>query len=731
MCEGVKVRMSKVGTKIERLLLVALFFGWGGSALAAHGPMTTSQRDAWVDRALGDLISGGLVAEPSKPLSGLTNLEVAQLTKEAGETLMAQAPSAMPDSTQTAAGKSLGSLVEEFKKELAVMDLQVRKLEDRLYTQEHLNEKFAAIQMEDLKRTGTNLSGGSRGWLNDYRGFGANAVYSPMDYNGIMTGDIVLKSVPVPFVLFNADLRMVRTIGLYYADPVTPQINLRWLSFTNANEICNLTAGDFFRHYTPLTLWNSENPVFTLTEPTSYYRVRKDFENLNLLDRGPDWHMRGFELASDQAMDKNPIISSFHAQVMAGELTSAGPFSFASEYAGSQASIRFLDDNVELKGVGLLLFNDPDTANVPYIPSIITTFAHTYQIGSLSAAATLPIDKDLDVKGNVEYAGSWYQDDSNNSQSVVQDWAMLVGGAFDVYGAHLTLKYLNNGPYFYSPGAQTNRFNPSGAGGTSLLDDGSNGFSSSYVFQGVGRPTFMPYDRMVENMLPYGDATPNRQGLILGFAGEFGKDGWLKPQGSYVLNIQEVQPDYVLTPLGNSFLPVDTNTPGTQVRKFGGFEGALTLDLAKALDNPLKTLLVSGDFKHETTDLGNGASPFQVDNLILALDAGPFPDVPLFEGLVLSGSFEQAKAQGNEYVTGGNPSTLADYATYFDTGMLGQFVSMPLNITRTSWAIGAQCPISRTIEVHADLFINQYTWSDFPSYDRRENIWRLTYVVSF
>src|SRR5581483_12445494 len=100
--------------------------------------------------------------------------------------------------------------------------------------------------------------------------------------------------------------------------------------------------------------------------------------------------------------------------------------------------------------------------------------------------------------------------------------------------------------------------------------------------------------------------------------------------------------------------------------------------LAKAFDDPLKTLLISGDFKHETTDLGNGASPFQVDTLILAMDAGPFPDVPLFEGLILSGSYEKAQAQGSEYILGGNPPTIADYATYFDTSMLGQFVYLPL-----------------------------------------------------
>jgi hypothetical protein len=290
---------------------------------------------------------------------------------------------------------------------------------------------------------------------------------------------------------------------------------------------------------------------------------------------------------------------------------------------------------------------------------------------------------------------------------------------------------MDNGAYFYSPGAQANRYDPSLAGGTSLLDDGSNGYPGGFAFRNVGRPTFASYDRMVENMLPYGDATPNRQGFILGLSGEFGQDGWVKPQFSYVLNVHEIQPNYVLTPLGNSVLPADWNSPVTTTRKFGGFEGALSLDLATVLEHPLKTLALAGDYKHQTTDLGNGDPIFQVDTVIASLDAGPFPDVPLFEGLILSGSFETAVAKGTEWVTGGNPSTQAVYASYLDNQYLGAFTKTNLDLTRTSFSVGVKCPISRTIEVHADCFLNQFTSGNDPTYDRREDIWRLTYVLTF
>ena len=741
LCKGAKVKRLKGTAKINGYLLAGFLFGLVGPVMAEHGPLTTIQRDGWIDSRVQDLVSAGLVSQPEKPLKDLTNLEVAQLAKTATENWYAQVPSASTGNPP-AAGKSLKDLVEEFKGELESMDVDVAKLEDRIYDQQYRNERFAAWQMEDLKRTGTNASGYSRSYFDTYRGFGPNAVYGPMDYNDIMFADMRLHSVPVPFVLFDADIRLTRTIGLYYADPINPFFDLRWLSLSDANEVCNVTAGDFYRHYTPLTLNNSEIPLYTLVEPTPYHRVRKDVEELVYMDHGSDWHLRGFEAASDQAV-KDPVFSSFHLQAMGGELQSATPYSFANNYAGSEGALDFFDDNLEIKGAGLLLWDDTGTANVPYLPNLISTFAHTYQIGSLSSHATLPVDKDFSVKGDVEYAGSWYQDDSRNAQSVIQDWALLAGGSVNYQGAHLTVKYINNGAYFYSPGAQTNRFSASPGTGyisfspTALpdptIDDGLQGYLNNYAFQGVNRPSFAGYDRMAENMLPYGDATPDRIGFVFGFSADIGKDGWLKPQAAVAVNMHEIQPNYVLTGSGNSVLPVDSGVPSTSIRQFGDYEGALTIDFAKALEGMPATCDLMADYKHQTTDLGLGASPFSVDTFLIGADAGPFPQVPLLDGLVLSLAFEQAQSTGSEYTLNGigSPPTVANYAAYFDSGSIGGYTYQALDITRTSWAFGARLPLSSTFDIHGDCFINQYTWTDVPAFDRREQIWRITYEVSF
>jgi len=734
----VKVTENQKRNARTAFLILGMFLAMALPVFAEHGSLASFQRDGWIDTDLETLAQAGWVTKPENPVGELTNLEVAQLIAQAAKKVNDLPPSATPGSSS--AGKSLAVLLDEFNWELSVMDVEVEQLEDRLRDAEELSERFSALQEKDLARTGTLLSGYSRSYFNLFRGFGANAIYPAMDYNAVMFADLKFKSVPVPFVLFDADLRIYRTIGFVFGEPLNPDYNLRWLSLNNVNDVATLTAGDFYRRYTPLTLWNSEIPVYTLIEPTSYYRARKDVEEMVYMDHGPDWHMRGLQAASDQAVLDNPVVSSFHLQAMAGELNTASLFAFGNNYAGAEGSMGFFGDKLEIKGAGLQLWNDTGTADLAYDPAIPSTFARQYQVGSLSVSGNLPLRKGVSLTGSAEYAESRYQDDSNNAGSVYTDWAFLGNGSLDVEGAHVTAKYLSNGPDFFSPGAQTNRYSPiAGAAGSGYLngnqnlDDALNGYLNGYVFQNVTRPAFAPYDRMAENALPYGDATPNREGFVFGFSANMGKGGWVKPQASY-MNMNEIQPDYVWTGSGTgTVLPVDSDARQTNTRAFEGYEGALSVDWAKGLEGLPPTCDLAFDYKHQTTNLGLGTPLFSVDTFIVCADAGPFPQIPLLEGLTLSGAFKLVQSSGNEYtlINTGQPPTLASYSSIVDNSQLGNYHDQALNITLASFAFGFKCPLSPTFDIHGDWFYNQYTWNDVPGFDRREQIWRLTYDVSF
>ena len=760
--------------KIFKTILGASVFAWALSAQAAHGPDSSIVREGWVNSDLESLIDAGWVTKPSKPVEQMTNMEVAELTSEAAGRL-AQAdlsmPPALPEDpglpglpeptastppspalpeplagnsvvspTQADASKSAADLVAEFSDEIAKMGVNVDQLEDRLIADKNRNETFADLQKAFLKRTGTDISGLSRGYINNYRGFGKNAIYPPMDYNALLYMEMDLKSVPVPFVLFDARMRFWRSIGMYFQDPV-PNFDLRWLSLSNYNEFATVTVGDFYKSYTPLTLWNNETPLYTLIEPTSFHRARKDVEELVFMDHEPDYRMKGLQASTSVAWPNSDILSLFKLHAMVGSLKDASSFTFGSYYAGSQSSLSFFNNNFEVAGTGLLLWQDPNSGDVPYLPDFPSTFAKQLSVGSWSSRVNIPFASDVSIAANGEGAFSSYNDDSNDPSKVFQDWAYLIKGSINVGGVHLKAHYVNNGPFFYSPGAQTNHFT-AGPGPQGYLsdsggkDDALPGYLDDFVFQDLGRPSFAIYDRLSENMMPYGDATPNREGLILGLDAEFGKGGWLKPQFVYVptisgLQMREIQPNLVVNSSGAGWVPVENgNNFEPPVRLFGGYEGALSVDLAKALEER-GTYKVAFDYKHQTTDLQLGGPLFTADTLIAAADfTVPFKPI---KSVVWSAAFEQVQSTGEEYtLTGqGAPPTLAQYPFALDSGSVGAYSLQDLNLTKTTLAFGLLYPFSDKINFRVDWFRTDYSWKDQPSFDSHEQIWRFTYETRF
>ena len=786
----------RFGKNLIGFMAGALALNLSCPVLASHGPLSSTQRDAWVNDDLSDLVNSGLVQDPGKPVQELTNFEAVRMTAQASM-VVAQAdplpppelppapgvpsspdasgvpglpppaeapglpapttspePGAPPTGMSSAqASKGLQELLEEFKTELGTLGIDADKLEDQLNTTEARNEVFKALQEQYLKRTGTDVKGFTRGYMNNYRGFGNDPLYGPMDYNADIFMEMDLKSVPVPDLLFDGRIRFWRSIGMYYQDPIQPEYQLRWISLLNFNEAANLTAGDFYKSYTPLTLWDSDAPVYTLIEPSSFKRNRLDTAELVYMDQAPNWHLRGFQAVSSKEWAKDAF-SGFSLQAMGGSAKEASPFTFGSFYAGTQDSLSFLSDNLKITGTGLMLWQDQNTANVPYQPGNPTTYAKQYQVASLSARLSAPLGDKADLRFEAENAGSQYQDDANNPQSVFKDWAFLGRASLNVEGFHLSAKYIDNGPYFYSPGAQTNAFSafpfasPGYVTGTYYgADDALPGWLNGFVFQDVNRPSFAAYDRLAENILPYGDATPNRQGLILGFSAELGKGKWLKPQVSYVMpGFQEIQSNLIASDTGSA--PADGNA---NARSFSGYEGALTLDMAKAMGIKFSTYTVQLDYKHQETDLNDAASDsLKVDTLILAADFN-IP-APIIKPVVWSVALEQVSSSGTEdTLTGiGNPPTLAAYNFYLANPAYNDLVNYintaqgvtytsyqptPLDLTKTTLAFGLKYPLSDLINFRADYFLTNYNWSNPPAalagYSRYENIWRFTYEAHF
>ena len=712
---------------IQTLILAAWALA-APSAFAAHGPLLGTDRDAWINARVQALVDSGTFVGTRKPVSEWTNLEVAQAT------------AAEVEKTQVASSKPVddaADLVGEFRTEIAAMGVDLAKIEARLRAAKRRNADFG-VQQEALRRkTGTQISGDSRAYFSDARGFGRYAQLGPTNPFDVFYVDLRLKSVPAPKVLFDAQVRFTRTIGFEYVDPISTNWSIRWLDLGWMGDDFKFHAGDFWRSYTPLTLWNSEVPVYTLVEPTVLKRVRKNLEEFLFLDHGNDWRMRGLEAAEDKEWDSG-VLKAVHAEAMAGMTRIAYSGVFGETYGGTQGGLDLFGGKMGLRGTGLILQDLRETATVAYIPNDPTTYAMRQSVVSGMLNLDLPLPKDIRATATGEWARSKYEENLQVPTRVLSDWAFRGAGAFERNGLKLTWKYLNNGPEFFSPGAQTNRWTPySNTTGyinsANNLDMGLYGYRNIDVFQGMSLPFFAPYDRLDENILPYGDATPNREVFLLGFNGTLGSNGWLNLQLSDTLAAKEWQPDYVQTGSGSTVLPVDSLKSSMVARTFGGGEAAVVADLAKAWDKAPSTCVLTGDFKQQSSDLGSGMDPFTVKSWFVGADVGPVPYVKFLGKVVFSVSYGQTKATGSEYTLNsfGMPPTLDGYWSLYDNTPLGGLSYRALNISRDTLAFGAQVKLSKTFVIHADLFSHKWTWADAPTYDRRDQTWKLTNEISF
>jgi hypothetical protein len=765
------------------------------TAWGAHGRLETTDRDAWIND-----LAAPLAEASAQDVARMSNLEMAQLTYDVAGIVIAQAKQrqildAPPDKKtptpevqkrpaptniktvapalqKTAApadqtitmppdqnkvvppvqrtteppvrktvsleglDPALVKLVEEFRRELSAMGLDLNEWDERLVEIQLQTREMGVLQREYLKKTGTGVSGMMRGYFNMYRGFGAASVYPAMAYNAFGFTEVRLKSVPAPFVLFDARMRLTRSFGFTYEDPISPTYELRWIQLSALPEAGGFTAGDFYKSYTPLTLWNSEIPVYSLLEPASFKRTRKDVEDLVYMDQGPHWHLRGLQAYTNPVMPANPILKSLDLQAMAGQIGPGTPSSYGSYFAGGQGSLFFAQGEGFVTATGLLLWDDPDTTGFSYVPGFPPTQARDYQLASVKPGLEIPFTTDVKLSASAEYAGAAYEDNRNNPDLKFRDWALLVNAGLDAFMVKARFKFLDVGPFFYSPGAQISRYSPYVGTLRNYLsadlnrDEALKGYLNNFVFQGVSQPFFAFYDRLEENIFPYGDATPNRQGCRGTLSADLGEGGWLKPQASFT-RAEEIQANDVMGPDGSpysvEFNVLDHDSP---LRTFTGMEGALTVDFAKGLDEKGKTYSLGLDYKRQETTWDMDLSPFEVNTFIAAVDFSV--PVKAFSSVVISAAVEHTFSKGEEFVYKiGDYSTFTTYPFYMNSAALGAFDYTFLNLSKTTWAWGLMYPLSKTIRFKADWFITSFSWTDHPEYDRRDQVMRFTYEASF
>jgi hypothetical protein len=626
-------------------------------------------------------------------------------------------------------------LVAEFRVELEKMDVDLDGLDRRIGHLEANLDGIQAKQEEASRRTGTDVYASSRGWIVTRRGLGPDSGRVPLSRLAAQFGEMGMKSVPAPGLLFDARLRVWNSLGRVYEEPITPEIEVRKITFTNFNEVATLQVGDYYKSFTPLTLYN-DDPWHTRLKPTYFERIFADAEDLTLTDQGPAWHLRGVNVKTKENWPDHPILTRAALDVFFNRISSGGS-KFAGYFAGSQADLAFWGDKLGVLATGTLLWKDPASQGPLYNPDSSITWAQRYRVTSAAPRVKFTLPPDVVLNASFELAGSRYEDDVRNPDRTFEDWAARATGSLEAHGVKLEGKVLNVGPQFYSPGAQTLRRTPGSAMGYLSADEWRDfsvvGSRNRDLFLGVERVFFAPYDRVADNIFPYGDATPNREGFVAGLSAVLGSKGWLKP-GAFYTKADELKPAVVLVPGAVPALKtVDSmeNTAVAHTRAFKGMEGVLTADAAAALGG--KDKLVFGfDFRNQQTDLKTQSGNVSLKTDTWMATADFILPLSWMRWADLSFLYGREKAAGSEYA---DFSGLASYPSYGDSSALGTYRlkdarDPAYNFTRDFWAVNLKFAVGKNAALKSSVYQEQLKPKEEKDFDSRHLEWRMGYEVS-
>lgn len=327
--------------------------------------------------------------------------------------------------------------------------------------------------------------------------------------------------------------------------------------------------GDFDLAWTPFTLWNRNCDLDYEYVPGVLRRQDQYKKDPYYIQDSPKWPLRGLRVASTVMWPNSPVLDSFKVESFVHMLRSgyAGgyvAFRYTGWLVGARSEIK-AKKYLSVGAYGLML-DEPlntDDPTAVYKPYDASTWAQRYTVGSLTPKVTFEVNDDLSLGIDSECAGSKFGDDKINKDRKVQDWALFAGPAAKYKNSTLSIKYLNVGYGFYSPMAQLRQEDDY----LGSMEQHPVVLSSDIGIDALGRPSaiFKYYDRLNDNVFPYGFSTPNRKGV--------GGDLDLKALDKDALSIKakvyavkEFTDNFVVNKAGTDFQTVD-GTAGAPLPK--------------------------------------------------------------------------------------------------------------------------------------------------------------------
>lgn len=446
-------------------------------------------------------------------------------------------------------------------------------------------------------------------------------------------------------------------------------LNVRKISIHFNPDFMDADIGDFYEAYTPLTLWNRNNlDLYYKPEPIA--RADDEYKYESFFNQEPDWPFRGIRLATALGWPDSDFIDRIKVSAFVHMISNGfndwpnngflfGPNTTPSSGTNTGGDTNFFTDfiyagqadlelrkwyvgdlSIQLSGQAYVvimdeLFNpnlvndylDYGTASPVEETEFVynkfdpNTWAHQYRISSFKPEMKIGFGGDVYLGAQYEGSFAEYQDDKTNRARTISDFAVFANPYLQFGDSKVTFDYLNVGPNYYSPLAQTRQdyITPNGGGAQTampgagiftaplrgqyfLIDQRTvNGIPEDYIDVPRANAIYSYYDRTQDAVFPYGLATPNRQGAGFDFDIKSMPDKAFKLPGA-VYFLSEISDNLVVNPAGTAFTPVDALPNGTAPnRTFVYVNVGPSYDFSGALQ--LKTPLELGtNVRYEQTN---------------------------------------------------------------------------------------------------------------------------------
>jgi hypothetical protein len=612
-------------------------------------------------------------------------------------------------------------LEEAYQFELKVLKDRIQALKDKtddLEAQQYATRKKVKSLLYAPKAA---LHGVGRAFASSsqYSKSAPDAVKGVRDTNGYL--DIAPDGVVSKELFWAACFRFEST----FLPDTNSQMTLRHLGVRFNPPWFSMSVGDFEEAYTPLTLWN-RNTLDLQFAPDMIARQDKTAKYEGYLDREPAWPFRGVKIGTELMWPDSKILDGVSASAFAhmirngfDDSTSGGWYLGSHQWSewvfagtvGVKSAKWWLGEKylqASVNGYGTLLNQmlGTDTPGSSYDEHDPDTWAHSYRVGSVKPDVKLAWGNGSAMGLESEFAFSEYHDDIRvKSEKTVSDYAAFGGPYVQMGDSKLTLRYLNVGPYYYSPLAQTRQ---DAVTSTSVVPFPSSStmvqlpLRTQNFLTGLSRPSglFTYYDRTLDNTFPYGLSTPNRRG----FGGELDvatlKDNALKVKGSAYW-VEQITADLTFNSTQTAYVPVDDpdGTIAAPKRKFVYINVGPSYDLGPALH--LNRLVeVGSDVRFERTDSSIG----RLNSLLVLVSLR----VGIFKFWEISTAATQLKANGTE--SGMDGTTWARYSYLYDNQDLGRYTAVAVDNKVRSVRISNNFHLNN----HADLFLD-WAWTDVKS----------------